>query len=83
MKQPMNFRLSNQANTVLTDLSNALQLSKTEIVERALMRYYKIKKKTPVSPLMQFAGTLSSDEADELLTSIHENRLSKDDEIDL
>ena len=83
MKQAMNFRLSQQANTVLSELTNRLQLSKTEIIERALMRYYERKKKQAVSPLMEFAGILSSKEADFLLESIHESRLSKEDDIEL
>lgn len=83
MKQPRNFRLSKQANTVLNNLASQLQLSKTEIVERALLRYYERKKNEPISPLMEFAGILSESDADDMLSSIHENRQSKDDDIEL
>lgn len=66
MKRTVNFRLSNQATTILSLLSDSLELSKTEIVERALLRYFESNQ----SPISQFAGILNNDDADAMLKSI-------------
>lgn len=83
MKQSVNFRLSEQSITVLSLLSESLELSKTEIVERALQRYFEKKKAEAHSPLMQFAGILNDDDANEMLDSIYSSRIDTEEDIDL
>ncbi len=83
MKQAINFRLSKHSITVLSLLSESLELSKTEIVERALQHYLDTQSAEEHSPLMAFAGILSDDDADDMLDAIYSNRINTDKEIDL
>lgn len=83
MKQAINFRLSKQAITVLSLLAESLELSKTEILERALQSYFELHNAEQHSPLMAFAGILSNEDADDMLKSIYNSRIDTDKEIDL
>lgn len=83
MKQAINFRLSKRSTTVLSLLSESLELSKTAIVERALQLYFERENAERHSPLMEFAGILSNDDADDMLDVIYSSRMNTDREIDL
>lgn len=83
MKQAINFRLSKHSITVLSSLAESLDLSKTEIMERALQAYFEIESAQRHSPLMEFAGILSNEDADVMLESIYSSRIDTDREIDL
>lgn len=78
MKQSINFRLSKHSITVLSSLSESLELSKTDILERALQTYYEITCTEPDSPLMKFAGILGSKDAEDMLEAIYTSRIDSD-----
>lgn len=83
MKQAMNFRLSRHSITVLSLLSESLELSKTDILERALQTYFEITRAERHSPLMEFAGILSNKDADDMLEAIYTSRIDSDKDVDL
>lgn len=82
MKQAMNFRLSMQTIAILTTLEQKMHASKTAVVEEAL-RYYAEKKMHAQSGLLDFAGVLNENDADEMLNTIQKNKHNKKTEIKL
>ncbi len=83
MKRAMNFRLSKQAVSMLFSLSETLEMTKTEIVEDALQKYFEKSKLGQHSPLSEFAGTLDDADANQMLESIYSDRVNKDKDIKL
>lgn len=80
MKQAANFRLDSETVNLLTLLHEQLHLSKTEILERAVKRYAKAKL-NKTSSLMKFAGSMSADNADELLEIIQQRNNKNFDQL--
>lgn len=83
MKQAINFRLSKHSITVLSLLAESLELSKTAVMEKALQQYFERESAVRHSPLMEFAGILSDNDANDMLETIYHNRMNSDREIDL
>ena len=77
MKQAVNFRLSQQSILTLTTLANTLDLTRTQIIERALLRYYERKLKQKPSPLLALAGSINDDDTKSMLKCIKNDRVNK------
>ncbi len=77
MKQAVNFRLNQQSILTLVELANTLNLSRTEIVERALMRYYERKLRKKLSPLLSLAGSIGDNDTKSMLSSIRKDKVNK------
>ena len=82
MKQAMNFRFSNQARTTLTILSKKLQVSKTALLEQALQFYAK-KNLPKKNNLLECAGIMNDEDADQMLKEIRSSRRNKQIDLDL
>jgi hypothetical protein len=76
-----NLVLDNKLLNTISSLAGQLKTTKEDIVKRAVDSY--AKKVTQKNRLMQYAGILAEEEADEILSSIYSNRKSKDIEFQL
>lgn len=76
-----NLVLDNKLLNTISLLAGRLKTTKEDIVKRAVDSY--AKKITQKNRLMEYAGILAEEEADEILSSIYSNRKSKDIEIQL
>ncbi len=79
MKQVMNFRLNQQAVSILLTLKKTTGASHTQIIEEALLCYAK-KNLSAQHPLASLSGKLSEKDAKKMLFSIKTNRHNKKDE---
>lgn len=77
MKQAMNFRFTPQTISLLHQLEEELHLSKTAVLEQALISLAKKKLSAAPNPLLSFAGKMSEKDADSLLDSISSSRKNK------
>ena len=77
MKKMVSFRLDLQTIQLLSSLSEKYDFSKTKVVETAVKKLAKRKKKKS-HPLSEFAGSISPKEADDLLSIIYSSRVNKD-----
>ena len=82
MKKAVNFRLHQETILMLSTLESSLQMSRTAIVEAAIECYAKKKLKKQAS-LMSLAGSLPSDDADELLKLAKSSKKNKKLQSDL
>ena len=82
MKRAVNIRLDETVIYILNQLTQELQTTKTEIIERAIELFRK-ENHIKQNSLLQFAGVLKSSEADKMLESIQESKNSKDFELGL
>ena len=71
-----NLVLDNKLLNTISSLAGRLKTTKEDIVKRAVNSY--AKKITQKNHLMQYAGILAEEEADEILSSIYSNRKSKE-----
>lgn len=69
MKQAANFRLNQETMQLLTQLHELLKLSRTEVIERSLKQYAKMKLQRE-SKLLKYAGKLKENDASDLLLSL-------------
>ena len=76
MKSATNFRLESNTLTLLSQLAEQLETTRTGVVEQAINSYAQSRLKKH-SRLMSFAGTLDNDEAEALLTNIRSTRRNK------
>ncbi|MFI3187000.1 MAG: hypothetical protein QX198_13590 [Methylococcaceae bacterium] len=82
MKQAINFRLDEVVLKTIAVLAQDLHTSKTDIVEQSVLQFAaKINHKK--NKLLQFAGTLSEDDANDLLNVILQDKTTKDVEFSL
>ena len=77
MKKSVCFRLDEKTIGIISNLSKKLNITMTEVVERALEEYMK-KFSKEKNELLKYAGTLSSEEANEMLKAIEEGRVNKE-----
>ncbi len=77
MKRAVNLRLEENVIVTLNQLADELQTTKTEIVESAI-RFFSKKNGKKQSNLLQFAGKLSKNESDKMLSAIQESKNTKD-----
>jgi len=82
MKRAVNLRLDESVILTLNQLANELNTTKTEVVEKALKLFSKTKQKEQ-NDLLQFAGILKNNEANNLLNDIQSSKNSKDFELNL
>jgi predicted transcriptional regulator len=82
MKRAVNLRLEESIILTLNQLANDLNTTKTDIIEKALKLFSKTKQKEQNS-LLQYAGILKNNEANNLLNDIQNNKNSKDFELNL
>ena len=82
MKRAVNLRLEESIILTLNQLADELNTTKTEVVEKALKLFSKTKQKEQNS-LLQFAGILKNNEANNLLNDIQDNKNSKEFELNL
>jgi hypothetical protein len=73
-----NLALDNKVLTTISTLAERLKTTKEDIVKKAVENYEK--KLNKQNPLMSFAGILDEEEADNILSSIYNNRQNKDQE---
>jgi predicted transcriptional regulator len=82
MKKAVNLRLDESVIIALDKLSTDFKTTKTDIIERAI-KLFSSKNSKNQNELLQFAGTLNSDEADKMLDSIQSSKNSKDFSLDI
>ena len=82
MKRAVNLRLEESIIIKLNQLANELNITKTEVVERALKLFSRNKQKGE-NELLKFAGILKNSEANNLLREIQTNKNNKDFELNL
>lgn len=76
MKQMMSFRLNPQTIAALSMLEKKLNLSKTTILEQALL-LFAAKELSEQSGILKYAGMINPAEADHLLNEIRSSRHNK------
>jgi len=82
MKRAVNLRLEEGIILTLNQLADELNTTKTEVVEKALKLFSKTKQKEQ-NNLLQFAGILKNNEANNLLDDIQNSKNSKEFELNL
>ncbi len=82
MKKAMNVRLNEQIILTLEKLSFELHTTKTDVIEKAIQLFSKQNSKQN-NNLLQFAGTLGSNEANSMLETIGMDKSSKEFTVDL
>ena len=82
MKRAVNLRLEESVIVTLNQLTEELHTTKTEVIEKAISFFSK-ENNLKHNQLLQFAGKLKSNDADDLLQSIADDKNSKDFELDL
>ncbi len=82
MKRAVNLRLDESVIGTLNQLSEELHTTKTDVIEKAISFFSK-QNNLKHNQLLQFAGKLKSNEADNMLQSIVDDKNSKDFELDI
>ena len=82
MKRAVNLRLEESVIVTLNQLTEELNTTKTEVIEKAISFFSK-QNNLKQNQLLQFAGKLKNSDADNMLQSIVDNKNSKDFELDL
>lgn len=82
LKQAANFRLDEAILTTISVLAKDLHTTKTGIIEKAVIQFAS-SLENKKNPLLQFAGSLDSNEADAILNTIQMDKNSKDINVDL
>ncbi len=81
MKRAINIRLEERTILLLNRLSKEFQMTKTEIIEKAIEHFSK-ESHHEKNHLMKFAGVLREKDADDMLEAIREDRNNKDFTLD-
>ncbi len=82
MRKSVCFRLDEKTIGIISNISKTLNITMTEVVERALEEYMK-KFSRERSELLKYAGILSSEEANAMLKAIKETKVNKEMEYKL
>jgi hypothetical protein len=82
MKKMVNFRLNEQIIGIISLLENKLHCSRTAVVEQAL-QFYAQKKMAEHENILKYAGVLSAQDANIMLSNIKDSRQNKDVSIEL
>ena len=77
MKRAVNLRLEESVIITLNQLTEELHSTKTEIIEKAISLFSK-QSNLQQNKLLDFAGKLSNNDADNMLKSINDSKDSKD-----
>jgi len=81
MKRAVNLRLEESVIITLDQLSEELHTTKTEVIEKAISFFSK-QNNLKHNQLLQFAGKLKNNDADNMLKNITDDKNSKDFELD-
>jgi len=82
MKRAVNLRLDESVIITLNQLTEELHTTKTEVIEKAI-NFFSKQNNLKHNQLLQFAGKLKSNDADNMLQSITDDKNSKEFELDL
>ncbi len=82
MKRAVNLRLEESVIVTLNQLTQELDTTKTEVIERAI-GFFSKQNSLKHHELLQFAGKLKSNDADNMLQAITDDKNSKNFELDL
>jgi len=82
MKRAVNLRLEESVIITLEQLTEELHTTKTEVIEKAISFFSK-QNNLKHNELLQFAGKLKSNDADNILQTIIDDKNFKDFELDL
>lgn len=82
MKRAVNLRLDESVIVTLNQLSKELHTTKTDVIEKAISFFSK-QNNLKHNQLLEFAGKLKSNDADNMLQSIANDKNSKEFELDL
>jgi predicted transcriptional regulator len=82
MKRAVNIRLEESVILTLNHLTQELQATKTEIIEKAITLFSK-ENNHQRHQLLEFAGTLKGSDADQMLTHIKEDKVNKEFTLEL
>ena len=74
-----NLVLDNNLLSTISSLAERMKTTREDVVKMAVKSY--AKKISEKNRLMQFAGILEDDEADEMLNTIYDNRHNKEMEL--
>ena len=81
MKRAVNLRLDESVIITLNQLTEELHTTKTEVIEKAISLFSK-QNHLKQNQLLKFAGKLKATDADNMLNSIHNDKDTKDFELD-
>ena len=82
MKRAVNLRLEESVIVTLNQLTEELNTTKTEVIEKAI-RFFSKQNNLKQNELLQYAGKLKSNDAENMLQSIIDDKNSKDFELNL
>ena len=82
MKRAVNLRLDESVIITLNQLTEELHSTKTEVIEKAISLFSK-QNHLKQTQLLKFAGKLKNTDADNMLSSINNDKNSKDFELNL
>jgi len=82
MKRAVNLRLEENVIVTLNQLTKELHTTKTDIIEKAI-KFFSKQNNLQHNQLLEFAGKLKANDADNILHTIIESKNSKDFELDL
>jgi len=82
MKRAVNLRLEENVIITLNQLSEELQTTKTDIIEKAI-NFFSKQNNIQHNQLLEFAGKLKKSDADTMLQTITTGKNSKDFKLDL
>ena len=82
MKRAVNLRLEESVIITLNQLTEELNTTKTEVIEKAI-NFFSKQNNLRQNELLQFAGKLKSNDAENMLQTIIDDKNSKDFELDL
>ncbi len=82
MKRAVNLRLEESVIVTLNQLTEELHTTKTEVIEKAISFFSK-QNNLKQNELLQYAGKLKSNDAENMLQSIIDDKNSKDFELNL
>ena len=80
MKRAVNLRLEESVIITLNQLSQELHTTKTEVIEKAI-EFFSKQNNLKSNELLQFAGKLKNNDADNMLQTISNDKNSKDFEL--
>ena len=81
MKRAVNLRLEESVIITLNQLTEELQTTKTEVIEKAISFFSK-QNNLKHNELLQFAGKLKNNDADNMIKTIVNDKNSKDFKLD-
>jgi len=82
MKRAVNLRLEESVIVTLNQLTEELHTTKTEVIEKAI-RFFSKQNNLKQNELLQYEGKLKSNDAENMLQNIIDDKNSKDFELSL